>query len=150
MIPLSLLLIFPLTSFIDPKTPQLPSFSSSAPLASPPLHQKQNYTARMSSKNMPVSPHVMIYAFPVVAWGSVAVRATGVMLWAGMSGIACLSAAGVDPTPIMQSIGDSGLAIPAKLCVAFPMSYHFLGGVRHAYWDATPEAVTNEQVERAR
>ena len=103
----------------------------------------------MSSKNMPVSPHVMIYAFPVVAWGSVAVRATGVMLWAGMSGVACLSAAGVDPVPVMQSVGDSSLAPAAKLCVSFPLAYHFLGGVRHAYWDATPEAVTNEQVERA-
>ena len=40
----------------------------------------------MEKKGMPVSPHVMIYAFPVVALSSITVRITGVALWGGMAG----------------------------------------------------------------
>jgi len=97
----------------------------------------------------PVSPHVFIYAFPVVALSSITVRITGVLLSIGMSGIGTMSLLGGDPTAVMGMIGESSLALPAKFCVAFPVTYHFIGGVRHAYWDATPEAVTNEQVEKA-
>ncbi|GMH84224.1 hypothetical protein TL16_g09855 [Triparma laevis f. inornata] len=103
----------------------------------------------MEKKGMPVSPHVMIYAFPVVALSSITVRITGVALWGGMAGVAAMSLCGGDPAMLAASIGESSLSIPAKFCVAFPLSYHFIGGVRHAYWDATPEAVTNEAVEKA-
>lgn len=65
------------------------------------------------------------------------------------SGVAAMSLCGGDPAMLAASIGESSLSIPAKFCVAFPLSYHFIGGVRHAYWDATPEAVTNEAVEKA-
>ncbi|GMI05668.1 hypothetical protein TrRE_jg10723 [Triparma retinervis] len=113
-------------------------------------YKKQNYTERMDKKGMPVSPHVMIYSFPVVALSSITVRITGVCLWLGVGGIAAHSLAGGDPALLMASIGDSPVLGPlGKLSVAFPLSYHFLGGVRHAYWDQTPEAVTNEQVEKA-
>ncbi|GMH66816.1 hypothetical protein TrST_g7492 [Triparma strigata] len=112
-------------------------------------YKKQNYTERMEKKGMPVSPHVMIYAFPVVALSSITVRITGVALWGGMAGVAAMSVFGGDPALLAASIGDSSLALPAKFCVSFPLAYHFIGGVRHAYWDATPEAVTNEAVEKA-
>jgi succinate dehydrogenase (ubiquinone) cytochrome b560 subunit len=112
-------------------------------------YKKQNYTERQDRLNRPVSPHVMIYAFPVVALSSITVRVTGVLLSFGCTGIGAVSLFGGDPSLLMASIGESSLAVPAKFCVAFPLSYHFIGGVRHAYWDATPDAVTNEQVEKA-
>lgn len=104
----------------------------------------------MSKKGMPVSPHVMIYSFPVVALSSITVRITGVCLWLGMGGVAVHNLMGGDPSMLMASIGDTAvLGSVGKFSVAFPLSYHFIGGVRHAYWDQTPEAVTNEQVEKA-
>jgi succinate dehydrogenase (ubiquinone) cytochrome b560 subunit len=112
-------------------------------------YKKQNYTERQDKLGRPVSPHVMIYAFPIVALSSITVRITGVVLSLGMSGIGTMALLGGDPSALMTAIGGSSLALPAKFCVAFPLSYHFIGGVRHAYWDAVPDAVTNEQVEKA-
>jgi len=101
----------------------------------------------MEKTGRPVSPHVMIYAFPVVALSSITVRITGVCLTIGLAGIGASSLVGGDPTAMMSSLGDSSLAPAFKFAVAFPLTYHFIGGCRHAYWDANPDAVTNESVE---
>jgi len=90
----------------------------------------------------------MIYAFPVVALSSITVRITGVLLTAGMGGVAAASLVGGDPAAIAASMGESGMAPFYKFCVAFPLTYHFMGGVRHAIWDAQPEHVTNDKVEQ--
>jgi hypothetical protein len=42
--------------------------------------EKQLYTERQAKLNRPVSPHVTIYAFPVVAISSIMNRVTGVAL----------------------------------------------------------------------
>ena len=90
----------------------------------------------------------MIYAFPVVALSSITVRITGVLLTGGMGVVGAGALVGMDPGATMASLGDSSLAPLCKLCVSFPLSYHFIGGVRHAIWDAQPEHVTNEKVEQ--
>ena len=41
------------------------------------------YTDRQNEKGRPVSPHVTIYAFPVVALSSITVRVTGGILAVG-------------------------------------------------------------------
>ena len=46
-------------------------------------------------------------------------------------------------------IGSSAVGPLAKGIVAFPLTYHFLGGVRHVLWDNKPEMLTNEQVEQS-
>lgn len=95
-------------------------------------------------KKRPLSPHVFEvggykphYKMPLAAISSVTNRATGVMLsvGAGAAGWTALT------------VGDLGVAIesfkqaypllvfPAKFAVAFPLVYHYLGGLRHLYWD---------------
>jgi hypothetical protein len=44
------------------------------------LDEKDTYTERQAKLNRPVSPHVTIYAFPVVAISSIMNRVTGVAL----------------------------------------------------------------------
>ena len=66
-----------------------------------------------------------------------------------MSTIGINALAGGDPSLLFQAIGDSSLAMPAKFTVAFPLAYNFIGGCRHAYWDAKPEAITNDAVEQS-
>ena len=62
------------------------------------------------------------------------------MLSLGCAGMGA-AAMGIDcdiPS-IVQSFKESApILVPvAKFAVAFPLSYHFLGGARHLYWDAT-------------
>ena len=45
----------------------------------------KSYTERMAETGRPVSPHVTIYSFPVVALSSIANRVTGTMLSFGLS-----------------------------------------------------------------
>jgi succinate dehydrogenase (ubiquinone) cytochrome b560 subunit len=49
---------------------------------------------------------------------------------------------------LVQIIGSSGtiVAVVAKYSVAFPITYHYLGGLRHLYWDNKPDLLTNSKV----
>jgi succinate dehydrogenase (ubiquinone) cytochrome b560 subunit len=49
---------------------------------------KLSYTARQAKLGRPISPHVTIYAFPVVSLSSITVRVTGVLLTIGTTGVA--------------------------------------------------------------
>ena len=62
----------------------------------------------MAAKGRPVSPHVTIYAFPVVAISSITVRVTGVMLTIGTTGVAALAMVHPDVAGLMMDIGNSG------------------------------------------
>jgi len=119
--------------------------AASAPLSS--ATPEPSYSERMAAKypNRPVSPHVMIYSFPIVALSSITVRVTGVGLSLGLTGMASAALVGADVPALMQAV-----AMPAtKFIVAFPLVYHYIGGLRHTIWDRQPETVTNEAVEKA-
>ena len=50
----------------------------------------------------------------------------------------------------MSTIGDiTALGHVAKFAVAFPLVYHYLGGIRHLVWDRTPDLIENEKVEQS-
>ena len=36
----------------------------------------------------------------------------------------------------------------AKFSVAFPLVYHYMGALRHLYWDTNPEALETDQVTK--
>ena len=116
----------------------------------PQTQKKPTYSETQIARGRPVSPHVTIYAFPVVAISSITVRITGMLLTAGVSGVAGLSlvhpelAAGV-----LTDIGNSAIGPAAKFCVAFPLIYHWFGGLRHTVWDKMPEYVNNQAVEKS-
>ena len=50
----------------------------------------------------------------------------------------------------MSDIGNSGLVLSsgAKFAVAFPIVYHYLGGLLHLVWDNAPEMLKNMDVEK--
>ena len=94
-----------------------------------------------------MSPHVEIYRFPTVAISSITNRVTGVMLSIGVSGIGAMAFMGADPSAVTTAIASAGLCSCPKFAVAFPLVYHYLGGIRHIVWDRSPEQLTNEDVE---
>lgn len=114
----------------------------------------QNYNERMSRTGRPVSPHVTIYQFPITALTSIANRVTGVALSIGAAGIATVELVNGSGSSmqLMQDIASTGplVAGAAKFSVAFPLTYHYLGGVRHLAWDHFPETMLNNVgVEKA-
>jgi succinate dehydrogenase (ubiquinone) cytochrome b560 subunit len=67
----------------------------------------------------------------------------------GVTGIGALSLVGVDVPTLMSTIGDlTVLGTVAKVAVSFPLVYHYLGGIRHLYWDRFPDTLNNEDVEK--
>lgn len=109
--------------------------------------QEETYTDKMIKKGRPVSPHVTIYRFPIVAISSITNRVTGFMLSVGVTGIAGLSLAGFDTAATAMFINQYSVACVLKFGVGFPLVYHYLGGLRHIVWDRMPEQLTNEQVQ---
>lgn len=118
-------------------------------LSSTAAQGKETYTERMAKTGRPVSPHVTVYRFPIVAISSIANRVTGVMLSAGVAGIGALTLAGADTSALMQTLGATPVAPVFKFAVAFPLVYHYLGGVRHIMWDLQPDRLTNEDVSKS-
>jgi hypothetical protein len=46
-----------------------------------------------------------------------------------------------DVAGLLCSLGNSSVAPVAKFAVAFPLLYHWLGGVRHTVWDKVNKAL---------
>ena len=64
--------------------------------------------------------------------------------------MAAASIGGADVAALMTTLGNAGaLGVAAKFSVAFPLVYHFFGGLRHGLWDNYPELVQNQSVEQA-
>merc|ERR1712216_870624 len=116
------------------------------------------YTERQAQLKRPTSPHVIptaiggegfIYELPPVAWSSIVNRGTGVMLSVGMTGIGAMALVGADVPGVMSGIGNSGVGFIFRFSVCFPLTYHYIAGIRHAMWDAKPESLTNDGVEKS-
>lgn len=110
---------------------------------------KPSYSERMAKTGRPVSPHVTVYRFPIVSISSITNRVTGVLLSVGVTGIGALTLAGVDAPALMHTIGATPFAPILKFGVAFPLVYHYLGGVRHIMWDKAPDSLTNDDVSKS-
>ncbi len=78
----------------------------------------------------------MHYKMPLAALSSIANRVAGVTL-SGVFGVAGFAALGGDlgATIIAMKASYPLLVYPAKMAVAFPLTYHYLAGLRHMYWD---------------
>lgn len=81
------------------------------------------------------APH---YAMPINAITSVLNRATGVALYAAAAGGGYLALASPDLAHCVASWAAAHpyLAVPARAAVAFPVVYHYAGGIRHLWWDS--------------
>ena len=74
---------------------------------------------------------------PLGALTSVTNRVTGVMLSVGAGAAGYTALAHGDLGVAIESFKSAYplLVFPAKLCVTFPLTYHYLGGLRHIFWD---------------
>eukprot|EP00466_Bigelowiella_natans_P019180 jgi/Bigna1/52072/estExt_Genewise1Plus.C_50106 len=100
----------------------------------------------------PTSPDVKIYKFPVAALSSITNRITGVLLSIGCAGVGAAAITIDCNVPvIIDSIKTSApVLVPAmKLCVGFPLVYHYLGGVRHLVWDYTLKGLDISSMEQS-
>jgi succinate dehydrogenase (ubiquinone) cytochrome b560 subunit len=107
----------------------------------------------MAKTRRPVSPHVTIYSFPICALSSITTRVTGCTLSFGAAGLGLVELFGGNGAALslMSDIGSSSMLLSsgAKFAVAFPVVYHYFGGLRHLLWDNAPEMLTNVDVEKA-
>jgi len=96
-----------------------------------------------------------IYAFPITALSSITHRVTGCALACGAAGLGAAELFGGSGTALyatkdlMGSTGNSLLTFGAKFAVSYPILYHYTAAMRHFYWDATPEMLTNADVEKS-
>ena len=107
----------------------------------------------MKASGKPVSPHVLIYAFPIAAISSITNRVTGCALSVGCAGLGTIELVFGSGSCIqfMDYIGSQGfiIASAAKFSVAFPVTYHYLGAMRHFAWDHSPELLgSNAEVSK--
>lgn len=119
--------------------------------------------ATIAAKERPLSPHLTIYKFKINMITSVFFRGTGVFMMAGAAlalraarthvcaqtpcyiasaraGLAALSMAYLPSSITVSSAVYALQQYPllsalVKAGVAFPLTYHFLGGMRHLAWD---------------
>ena len=68
----------------------------------------------MDKTGRPISPHIFIYRFPTIAWSSVVVRATGIVLTIGTSGIALLSLGDSSKPAELASWVEEALSLKPK------------------------------------
>lgn len=105
-------------------------------LGTPPDHRE-----RLAKR--PVSPHVFEidgksfhYKMPVNAVSSILNRATGCALTAGIGAAGAIALVGDLPATLDAFKASYPLLVyPTKAIVAWPLCYHYLGGVRHIIWD---------------
>ena len=110
-------------------------------LARRPMSMMPTYTERMDKTGRPLSPHLTIYRLPLVAWSSVTVRITGVIGSAMAIGIA--GATLVGGGDCASDLVEKFACTPAKFAIAWPLTYHWLGNMRHMYWDLSAKGFNN-------
>lgn len=105
-------------------------------LGTPPNHIKL-------LQKRPVSPDVfelnsttkMHYKMPWGALSSIANRGTGAVLTGGFWVASYIALTG-DLSAFLLALKSYPLILyPAKTAIAFPLIYHYMGGIRHAVWD---------------
>jgi len=100
---------------------------------------KRSHMERSETAGRPMSPHVLIYAFPLAAIASITHRATGVALVVGVYGMGLHTLMNGDTAALTEAIGNSSIGGLAKICVTFPIAFHTLTGARHLYWERFPD-----------
>jgi succinate dehydrogenase (ubiquinone) cytochrome b560 subunit len=97
-------------------------------------------------KELPISPHITVYKFPLPAITSISNRFSAVALFFGTTIIAI---GGIyDPDTLLNCIStlkaNYWYLVPfVKFSIAFPLVYHFLAGIRHFVWDWSSKGLEN-------
>lgn len=85
----------------------------------------------------PLSPHLAVYTFKENMLTSVVFRGCGILMTGGLAALAGVALASERKFPqhvhALQQVPLLNAAV--KFGVAFPLSYHLMGGLRHIAWD---------------
>lgn len=94
------------------------------------------------SKKRPLSPHLQIYRWPITMVTSIAHRATGIVLSVGTIFITIWLCALAYSEPLFNYIDSWTNNIVIKIALflySYALILHLLGGIRHLFWDVSPE-----------
>ncbi|KAA0146998.1 hypothetical protein FNF29_07625 [Cafeteria roenbergensis] len=94
--------------------------------------------ASSAASKRPLSPHLTIYKFTPNMISSTTFRGTGIAMTVGTAaGAIALMATGAQAESAFMVVQESMLLKPlVKAAIAFPLTFHFLGGIRHLAWDS--------------
>ena len=92
----------------------------------------------MSNQDRPLSPHLQVYRPQITSVLSIAHRATGVVLAAGLVLLLwwlAAAASGPDAFSTAQEAAGSFLGRLFLFGWTFALFYHLCNGIRHLFWD---------------
>lgn len=93
----------------------------------------------MTETERPLSPHLQIYRPQITSVLSIAHRATGVALGAGLLMLVwwlIAGASGPGPYDAFQDFSGSAIGRLLLFGWSFALFYHLCNGIRHLFWDA--------------
>lgn len=119
---------------LQKSTPQIAMSSNTA------YKEMQEFWEKNRKLNRPLSPHLSIYKPQLTSMLSLCHRATGIAMSIAVSivpvVIVCMPH---DFTHYVNLIHNSNipheLITAAKYVLAFPITYHYINGIRHLAWD---------------
>ena len=92
----------------------------------------------MSNQDRPLSPHLQVYRPQITSVLSIAHRATGIVLAAGLLLLLwwlAAAASGPDAFETAQAAAGSFLGRLLLFGWTFALFYHLCNGIRHLFWD---------------
>ena len=92
----------------------------------------------MSNRDRPLSPHLQVYRPQITSVLSIAHRATGIVLAAGLLALLwwlAAAASGADAFADVQAAAGSVLGRLFLFGWTFALFYHLCNGIRHLFWD---------------
>ncbi len=92
----------------------------------------------MSNRDRPLSPHLQVYRPQITSVLSIAHRATGIVLAAGLILLLwwlAAAASGADAFATVQEAAGSFLGRLFLFGWTFALFYHLCNGIRHLFWD---------------
>ena len=92
----------------------------------------------MSNRDRPLSPHLQVYRPQITSVLSIAHRATGIVLAAGLPALLwwlAAAASGQEAFGAAQAAAGSFLGRLFLFGWTFALFYHLCNGIRHLFWD---------------
>ncbi|KAL5020009.1 hypothetical protein ScPMuIL_002901 [Solemya velum] len=112
----------------------------SLPSSSSAYTEMKEFWSKNRRLERPLSPHLSIYAKELTSGLSLIHRATGIAMAVGVTtiSITLFALPGEFPTYIdfVKSLAvPAPIIIAAKYGLCFPVTYHYINGIRHLCWD---------------
>jgi len=110
-------------------------------------HSKLNYNERMQHQNKHISPHLLIYKFPITALSSITNRIMACLL-SGTTSLLAMTELTYGNGSALMAFQSVSLMSPClvgfmKFNMSYPLVYHYVCSIRHFIWDTFPHYMNN-------